>query len=136
MSCVRNVILSIDGTAVGGLETAEFDSASERIETSNFGDIKYRTYCPGFIERTITGSGSVIPDETSGALKDAQLALWNAHDQQNEVTVSFKLDSGTTGATFEGSAWIDSISFSADFSNVIKFNIEMTINGALTSQPS
>lgn len=108
---------------IGGQKDATLSISADTLETTTKDTGDWRTYLSGLKQWSLTCDGLYIENDA------AQIALWNAFQNAQEVTVTL---SKPTSFTAAGQAVITSIEYGAAMEDALTFNVEFQGTGPLT----
>lgn len=127
----RNLLLSVDGVAIGCSTTNSFSSEREMIDAACKESGEYFDGTPGLITATLSTDGLVKVDTPADPTKTRAYDLLALHQAGTKIEFSFGTD--VTGEkTIEGEAYITSIEITGEAEGNATYSASMQVVGPYT----
>ena len=132
-----NIMVYVDGTALGGQKNCTLSMEADTIDVSNKNDFGWSSFIAGAKSWTVSCDGQFLVEEKKGTgdetvieQESSQSALMNAFLGNKVVEVEMKNADGSIA--YEGQAVITSLELEAAFDDVFAYSVELQGKGALT----
>lgn len=121
-----SMIVSVDGTMIGGQQNATLNRSTNMIDTSSKGS-DFESVTPGLKNWSVDADGFVIEDDA--AFQTLEQAWLNG----TAIQIEMKSEANVTQPTsYSGEVYIESFPIESSYSETAKYNLTFKGSGALT----